>query len=145
MAQHRLTFYCPLFCVSLSASRTMSRATGGGANDVTHFLSSGAGPGSPTSNAVFSAASQADWAAKRLVWVPSEKHGFEVSQHWPLNAQTHNFLFFVSNKHLHPIQITLDLKSFNKLNFGAKCKLFLQLVFTFLVSHYLSFDSLVNN
>uniref|UniRef100_A0A8C1PX23 Myosin, heavy chain 14, non-muscle n=1 Tax=Cyprinus carpio TaxID=7962 RepID=A0A8C1PX23_CYPCA len=26
---------------------------------------------------VFSASSQADWAAKRLVWVPSEKHGFE--------------------------------------------------------------------
>uniref|UniRef100_A0A8C1VRD3 Myosin, heavy chain 14, non-muscle n=1 Tax=Cyprinus carpio TaxID=7962 RepID=A0A8C1VRD3_CYPCA len=25
----------------------------------------------------FSASSQADWAAKRLVWVPSEKHGFE--------------------------------------------------------------------
>lgn len=58
----------------------MSRATGSGANDVTRFLSSGAVPGSPTSNAVFSAASQADWAAKRLVWVPSEKHGFEVSQ-----------------------------------------------------------------
>ncbi|XP_027142912.1 myosin heavy chain, embryonic smooth muscle isoform [Larimichthys crocea] len=55
----------------------MSRPTGGGANDVTRFLSSGAGPGSPTSNAVFTAASQADWAAKRLVWVPSEKHGFE--------------------------------------------------------------------
>uniref|UniRef100_A0A8C4GL41 Myosin, heavy chain 14, non-muscle n=1 Tax=Dicentrarchus labrax TaxID=13489 RepID=A0A8C4GL41_DICLA len=32
---------------------------------------------SPTSKAVFTAASQADWAAKRLVWVPSEKHGFE--------------------------------------------------------------------
>ncbi|XP_042279620.1 myosin-10 isoform X4 [Thunnus maccoyii] len=56
----------------------MSRPTGGGANDVTRFLSSGAGPGSPTTNsAVFTAASQADWAAKRLVWVPSEKHGFE--------------------------------------------------------------------
>ncbi|XP_070691363.1 myosin-10 isoform X2 [Pempheris klunzingeri] len=55
----------------------MSRPTGGGANDVTRFLTSGAGPGSPTSNAVFTAASQADWAAKRLVWVPSEKHGFE--------------------------------------------------------------------
>uniref|UniRef100_A0A8C2L5N6 Myosin, heavy chain 14, non-muscle n=1 Tax=Cyprinus carpio TaxID=7962 RepID=A0A8C2L5N6_CYPCA len=26
---------------------------------------------------LFSASSQADWAAKRLVWVPSEKHGFE--------------------------------------------------------------------
>uniref|UniRef100_A0A673HRL8 Myosin-10-like n=1 Tax=Sinocyclocheilus rhinocerous TaxID=307959 RepID=A0A673HRL8_9TELE len=26
---------------------------------------------------VFSASSQADWAAKRLIWVPSEKHGFE--------------------------------------------------------------------
>lgn len=58
----------------------MSRPTGGGANDVTRFLSSGAGPGSPTSNSTpaFSSASQADWAAKRLVWVPSEKHGFEV-------------------------------------------------------------------
>ncbi|XP_068616663.1 myosin-10 [Brachionichthys hirsutus] len=55
----------------------MSRTTGGGVNDVTRFLSSGVGPGSPTSNVVFSAASQADWAAKRLVWVPSEKHGFE--------------------------------------------------------------------
>ncbi|XP_036929311.1 myosin-10 isoform X1 [Acanthopagrus latus] len=55
----------------------MSRPTGGGANDVTRFLASGAMPGSPTSNAVFTAASQADWAAKRLVWVPSEKHGFE--------------------------------------------------------------------
>ncbi|XP_068180853.1 myosin-10 isoform X2 [Antennarius striatus] len=55
----------------------MSRPTGGGANDVTRFLSSGVGPASPTSNSMFSAASQADWAAKRLVWVPSEKHGFE--------------------------------------------------------------------
>ncbi|XP_044064635.1 myosin-10 isoform X3 [Siniperca chuatsi] len=57
----------------------MSRPTGGGANDVTRFLSSGAAPapGSPTSNSAFPAASQADWAAKRLVWVPSEKHGFE--------------------------------------------------------------------
>uniref|UniRef100_A0A3Q0RGT9 Myosin, heavy chain 14, non-muscle n=1 Tax=Amphilophus citrinellus TaxID=61819 RepID=A0A3Q0RGT9_AMPCI len=61
------------------ARSTMSRPTGGGANDVTRFLSSGTGPGSPNSNtsSVFSAASQADWAAKRLVWVPSEKHGFE--------------------------------------------------------------------
>ncbi|XP_018592797.1 myosin-10 isoform X2 [Scleropages formosus] len=55
----------------------MSRSTGGGANDVTRFLSTGAGPASPTS--VFSASSQADWAAKRLVWVPSEKHGFEAA------------------------------------------------------------------
>nr|XP_046255401.1 myosin-10 isoform X8 [Scatophagus argus] len=55
----------------------MTRPTGGGANDVTRFLSSGVGPGSPTSNSMFSAASQADWAAKRLVWVPSEKLGFE--------------------------------------------------------------------
>lgn len=55
----------------------MSAKTAGVAtNDVTHFLSMGAGPASPTS--VFSASSQADWAAKRLVWVPSEKHGFEV-------------------------------------------------------------------
>ncbi|XP_068425342.1 myosin-10 isoform X2 [Clinocottus analis] len=56
----------------------MSKPTGGGVNDVTHFLASGgAPPGSPTSKSTFSAASQADWAAKRLVWVPSEKHGFE--------------------------------------------------------------------
>ncbi|XP_073728037.1 uncharacterized protein myh14 isoform X5 [Misgurnus anguillicaudatus] len=53
----------------------MSRPAGGGANDVTRLLSTGAVPGSPTP--VFSASSQADWAAKRLVWVPSEKHGFE--------------------------------------------------------------------
>ncbi|KAM7420919.1 hypothetical protein PAMA_015226 [Pampus argenteus] len=65
-------------CEVCVASSTMSRPTGGGANDVTRFLSSGAGPGSPTTNSpVFTAASQADWAAKRLVWVPSEKHGFE--------------------------------------------------------------------
>ncbi|XP_041843454.1 myosin-10 isoform X3 [Melanotaenia boesemani] len=56
----------------------MTRPTGRGANDVTRFLSSGGGSGSPnSSSSVFSAASQADWAAKRLVWVPSEKHGFE--------------------------------------------------------------------
>ncbi|XP_028435261.1 myosin-10 isoform X6 [Perca flavescens] len=56
----------------------MSKPTGGGVNDVTRLLISGAAqPGSPTSNSMFSAASQADWAAKRLVWVPSEKHGFE--------------------------------------------------------------------
>ncbi|XP_054477243.1 myosin-10 [Anoplopoma fimbria] len=56
----------------------MSKPTGGGVNDVTHFLASGSmPPGSPTSNPTFTAASQADWAAKRLVWVPSEKHGFE--------------------------------------------------------------------
>ncbi|ROL49888.1 Myosin-10 [Anabarilius grahami] len=53
----------------------MSRPAGGSANDVTRLLATGAGPGSPTSK--FSASSQADWAAKRLVWVPSEKHGFE--------------------------------------------------------------------
>ncbi|CAM4698348.1 unnamed protein product [Leuciscus chuanchicus] len=53
----------------------MSRPAGGSVNDVTCFLSTGAGPGSPSSK--FSASSQADWAAKRLVWVPSEKHGFE--------------------------------------------------------------------
>uniref|UniRef100_A0A3P8YCK6 Myosin, heavy chain 14, non-muscle n=1 Tax=Esox lucius TaxID=8010 RepID=A0A3P8YCK6_ESOLU len=37
--------------------------------------------GSPSTSTpsghVFSASSQADWAAKRLVWVPSEKQGFE--------------------------------------------------------------------
>ncbi|XP_074509600.1 uncharacterized protein myh14 isoform X3 [Sebastes fasciatus] len=59
----------------------MSKPTGGGSgvNDITRILTSGAvTPGSPTSNSpVISAASQADWAAKRLVWVPSEKHGFE--------------------------------------------------------------------
>ncbi|XP_064153310.1 myosin-10 isoform X2 [Anguilla rostrata] len=53
----------------------MSKPAGGGANDVNSFLYTGVGPSS--SNFVFSAASQADWAAKRLVWVPSEKHGFE--------------------------------------------------------------------
>ncbi|XP_038140297.1 myosin-10 isoform X5 [Cyprinodon tularosa] len=56
----------------------MSKPTGGVPNDVTRFLSSGVTPNSPTANSpMFSAASQADWAAKRLVWVPSEKHGFE--------------------------------------------------------------------
>ncbi|KAM6967855.1 LOW QUALITY PROTEIN: uncharacterized protein myh14 [Aplochiton taeniatus] len=59
----------------------MSKPSGGGANDVTRFLSSGSGPASPSTNPasghVFSASSQADWAAKRLVWVPSEKQGFE--------------------------------------------------------------------
>ncbi|XP_035019379.2 myosin-10 isoform X5 [Hippoglossus stenolepis] len=55
----------------------MSRSTGGGVNDVTRFLTSGTAPGSPTSNPSFTSSSQADWAAKRLVWVPSEKHGFE--------------------------------------------------------------------
>ncbi|KAF7227125.1 myosin-10 isoform X7 [Nothobranchius furzeri] len=57
----------------------MSRSAGGSINDVTRFLSTGGGgPGSPSSSSpTFSAASQADWAAKRLVWVPSEKHGFE--------------------------------------------------------------------
>ncbi|XP_034554514.1 myosin-10 [Notolabrus celidotus] len=57
----------------------MTKPVGGVANDITRYLTSGAGPGpgSPTSNSVFSAASQADWAAKRLVWVPSEKNGFE--------------------------------------------------------------------
>uniref|UniRef100_A0A672P0E3 Myosin-10-like n=1 Tax=Sinocyclocheilus grahami TaxID=75366 RepID=A0A672P0E3_SINGR len=53
----------------------MSRPAGGSVNDITRFLSTGAGPGSPTSG--FSASSQADWAAKRLIWVPSEKNGFE--------------------------------------------------------------------
>uniref|UniRef100_A0A3Q4G561 Myosin-10-like n=1 Tax=Neolamprologus brichardi TaxID=32507 RepID=A0A3Q4G561_NEOBR len=77
-----MTFCCALFsCLILSlpsARSTMSRPTGGGANDVTRFLSSGTAPGSPNSNnSMFSAASQADWAAKRLVWVPSEKQGFE--------------------------------------------------------------------
>ncbi|KAL0985193.1 hypothetical protein UPYG_G00153940 [Umbra pygmaea] len=60
----------------------MSRPSGGGVtSDVTRFLSMGTLPGSPTSSTptghVFSASSQADWAAKRLVWVPSEKQGFE--------------------------------------------------------------------
>ncbi|XP_031431549.1 myosin-10 isoform X3 [Clupea harengus] len=54
----------------------MSRSSGGGANDVKRFLSTGTVP--PASAApIISASSQADWAAKRLVWVPSEKHGFE--------------------------------------------------------------------
>uniref|UniRef100_A0A3Q3X794 Uncharacterized protein n=1 Tax=Mola mola TaxID=94237 RepID=A0A3Q3X794_MOLML len=68
---------CLIGRVPGSASPGLTPVTGGGANDVTRFLSSGTGPGSPNSNATFSAASQADWAAKRLVWVPSEKHGFE--------------------------------------------------------------------
>uniref|UniRef100_A0A672GY52 Myosin, heavy chain 14, non-muscle n=1 Tax=Salarias fasciatus TaxID=181472 RepID=A0A672GY52_SALFA len=64
--------------ISLTAPvPTRPSARGGVANDVTRFLSSGVGPGSQNSNSAFSAASQADWAAKRLVWVPSEKHGFE--------------------------------------------------------------------
>uniref|UniRef100_A0A3Q3EWP1 Myosin-10-like n=1 Tax=Kryptolebias marmoratus TaxID=37003 RepID=A0A3Q3EWP1_KRYMA len=78
-------FVFPLLCIVLSpprsASRTMSiKSRGGSISDVTHFLSTGGGLGSPTANAnanAFSAASQADWAAKRLVWVPSEKLGFE--------------------------------------------------------------------
>ncbi len=28
---------------------------------------------------VYNPATQADWAAKKLVWVPSEKHGFEAA------------------------------------------------------------------
>ncbi|XP_066568933.1 myosin-10 [Amia ocellicauda] len=54
----------------------MSRPAGGSVSDVTRFLYKGVGPASPGSG--FSASSQADWAAKRLVWVPSEKHGFEA-------------------------------------------------------------------
>ncbi|XP_062394116.1 LOW QUALITY PROTEIN: myosin-10 [Sardina pilchardus] len=54
----------------------MSRSSGGGVNDVTRFLSTGTMV-PPSSKTGFSASSQADWAAKRLVWVPSEKHGFE--------------------------------------------------------------------
>lgn len=80
--QNRIFFFylTPLVLFSYSASSTMSRPIGGVANDVTRFLSSGVGSSSPSSsNSTFSAASQADWAAKRLVWVPSEKHGFEVS------------------------------------------------------------------
>lgn len=88
----------------------MSKATGGGANDVTRFLYSGVGPGSSTSNSSFSAASQADWAAKRLVWVPSEKHGFEVSQPELLTSG----LLCAPDKHSHPFQLTLRgfIKSF---------------------------------
>lgn len=86
----------------------MSKATGGGANDVTRFLYSGVRPGSPTKNSSFSAASQADWAAKRLVWVPSEKHGFEVSQQEPLTCHMPH----VSDEHSHPLE--LALKAFNK-------------------------------
>ncbi|XP_077433098.1 uncharacterized protein myh14 isoform X6 [Vanacampus margaritifer] len=56
----------------------MARPLGVGANDATRFLTSGVVLVSPTSKTpVFTAASQADWAAKRLVWVPSDKHGFE--------------------------------------------------------------------
>ena len=71
----------------------MSKPTGGGVNDVTRFLTSGVMPGSPTANptASFSSASQADWAAKRLVWVPSEKHGFEVSSPCPGEGVVHSW------------------------------------------------------
>lgn len=68
--------YKPTFSLSLSLDSTMSRPAGGGVNDVNRFLYTEAVPASP--NSMFSAASQADWAAKRLVWVPSEKQGFEV-------------------------------------------------------------------
>lgn len=116
-----------LFLVpSPSASRTMSKPTGGGANDVTRFLTSGAGPGSPTSNSAFSAASQADWAAKRLVWVPSEKQGFEVSWwKWMRCGLVYNWKQTGSWK--------LD-----------GLQLFHLLPFTFLF-HTMSIDSLVNN
>ncbi|XP_077382235.1 uncharacterized protein LOC144021880 isoform X2 [Festucalex cinctus] len=51
---------------------------GAAANDDARFLTSAVVPSSPTANAPeFTAARQADWAAKRLVWVPSDKHGFE--------------------------------------------------------------------
>uniref|UniRef100_A0AAV2MCR1 Myosin-10-like n=1 Tax=Knipowitschia caucasica TaxID=637954 RepID=A0AAV2MCR1_KNICA len=66
----------PLVCRGSEAAFTMSRTlTGGVANDVSHYLSSG--ETNTTANSAFTAASQADWAAKRLVWVPSEKQGFE--------------------------------------------------------------------
>lgn len=87
----------------------MSKATGGGANDVTRFLYSGVGPGSPASNSAFSAASQADWAAKRLVWVPSEKHGFEVRAGAPPPARLHSHPF-------HPL-----VKGFHKSFFTTCC------------------------
>ncbi|XP_077577506.1 uncharacterized protein myh14 isoform X4 [Stigmatopora nigra] len=52
----------------------------GGVNEATRFLKSGVAPSTPAPNAsMLSAAGQADWAAKRLVWVPSEKHGFEAA------------------------------------------------------------------
>ncbi|XP_077453917.1 uncharacterized protein myh14 isoform X7 [Stigmatopora argus] len=52
----------------------------GGVNEATRFLKSGVAPSTPAPNASkLSAAGQADWAAKRLVWVPSEKHGFEAA------------------------------------------------------------------
>ncbi|XP_057689878.1 myosin-10 isoform X5 [Corythoichthys intestinalis] len=51
-----------------------------GMNEVTRYLKSGVAPSTPAPNtSVLSAAGQADWAAKRLVWVPSEKHGFEAA------------------------------------------------------------------
>uniref|UniRef100_A0A3Q2Z141 Myosin-10-like n=1 Tax=Hippocampus comes TaxID=109280 RepID=A0A3Q2Z141_HIPCM len=69
------------FClphVSREKGRNRSpRPLGSSVNDVTRFLTSGV-PNSPTAKSpMLSAAGQADWAAKRLVWVPSEKHGFE--------------------------------------------------------------------
>lgn len=89
------------FSFSHSASSTMSRPTGGVANDVTRFLSSGVGTSSPSATSpMFSAASQADWAAKRLVWVPSEKHGFEVSCHG--NTPTPQPVLFTWNIKFNP-------------------------------------------
>ncbi|XP_069038754.1 myosin-10 isoform X2 [Lepisosteus oculatus] len=55
----------------------MSRPAGGSVSEANRFLYLGAGPSSPGSS--FSASSQADWAAKRLVWVSSERHGFEAA------------------------------------------------------------------
>ncbi|KAF3839691.1 hypothetical protein F7725_018408 [Dissostichus mawsoni] len=68
---------CSRFKPTRRASRTMSKPTGGGVNDVTRLLTSGVtAPGSPKTT--ISAASQADWA-KRLVWVPiREERGDEV-------------------------------------------------------------------
>lgn len=76
-------------CLLYNRDTAMAKTAAGSANDVTRFLSMEAGPSSPTS--VFSASSQADWAAKRLVWVPSEKHGFEVRGHvWGIPKQGHS-------------------------------------------------------
>ncbi|XP_039596967.1 myosin-10 isoform X3 [Polypterus senegalus] len=54
----------------------MSRPGGGGVGDAERYLYTNSGLASNSSS---SASSQADWAARRLVWVPSEKHGFEAA------------------------------------------------------------------
>ncbi|XP_041087835.1 myosin-10-like isoform X3 [Polyodon spathula] len=53
----------------------MARPVGGSVSDAERYLYTGSSGSSQGS----SASSQADWAARRLVWVPSEKQGFEAA------------------------------------------------------------------